>query len=157
MNDRGGKRCSNELVLTFAPTLENSQWATIAAREITAALLRTASEKKTGDHEAFLSAVELATGEACTNAVKYGPGGGEDTAPISVVFTLEESKLVISISDCNEAFNLPVKQPDFEDVPDHGYGIYIMKKVMDQVIYRRQDGRNIITLEKKIVSTEEGK
>lgn len=150
------RRPAKELELRFVPNLENAQAATIAAREIVAALLENAMGKTIEDRDALLSAVELATGEACTNAVKYCPNGEMDELFVSVVITLDASKLVISVSDGNEAFVLPDKPPDFEAAPDHGYGIYVMKKLMDGVVYHRENGRNIIILEKTLFPTEVG-
>jgi serine/threonine-protein kinase RsbW len=145
-----------ELELRFFPTLDNAQAATIGARQIAAALLETVNGKTVEGRDAFLSAVELATGEACTNSVKYHPVKGTDVPYVSVIFTLDESKLAISVSDGNDAFTLPAKSPDFDTVPDHGYGIYVMKEVMDGVVYRRENGRNIITMEKNILLAEVG-
>lgn len=155
-NDR--RRPSKELELRFLPCLDNAQAATIAARQIAAALLETTIGKTVEEPDALLSAVELATGEACTNAVKYCPSGDKKELFVSVVFTIvDASKLVISVSDGNDAFTLSDKMPDFDVAPDHGYGIYIMKKLMDGVVYRRENGRNIVTMEKTLVSTEVAK
>lgn len=151
-NDR--RRNPKKLELRFLPSLDNAQAATVAARQIVAALLETTIGRAVEEPDALLSAVELATGEACTNAVKYCPSGDKEELLVSVIFTIDASKLVISVSDGNEAFTLPDKMPEFDVVPDHGYGIYIMKNLMDGVVYRREHGRNIVTMEKTLVSTE---
>ena len=150
------RRPAKELELRFVPNLDNAQAATIAARQIVAALLENAIGKTVEDRDALLSAVELATGEACTNAVKYCPSGDMGELFVSVVVTLDASKLVISVSDGNEAFTLPDKSPDFDAAPDHGYGIYVMKNLMDGVVYRRENGRNIMIMEKTLFPTEVG-
>jgi serine/threonine-protein kinase RsbW len=140
----------NELELRFVPTLDNAQSATIAAREIAAVLLRTAGVESIDDHGGFLSEVELATGEACCNAVKHNPEDLNINALISVVFQLHDSKITIVVSDGNDAFNFSEREPDFDAIPEDGYGIYLMRKVMNKVSYQREKGRNFVIMEKKI-------
>lgn len=141
----------NELELRFVPTLDNAQWATIAAREIAAALLRTAGVESVDDHAGFLSEVELATGEACCNAVKHSPEDLNITTMVSVVFQLHDSKITIVVSDGNDAFDFSEREPDFDATPEDGYGIYLMRKVMNKVSYQRENGRNFVIMEKNLI------
>ena len=141
----------HELELRFIPTLENAQWATIAVRQIAAALLDTLEAASIEDHDAFLSEIELATGEACCNAVKHGPEKGKREIQVSVMFNQKESNFIIAVSDGNQTYDFSEREPDFDSLPESGYGLYIMRKMMNKVSYRREKGRNIVTMEKEIL------
>lgn len=145
----------NEMELRFVPTLDNAQLATIAAREIAAALLRTADVEVTDGHSVFLAEVELATGEACCNAVKHSTEGATHAAKVSVIFQKHESNITIIVSDGNDAFDFSERTPDFDAVPENGYGLYLIRKMMNKVSYRREEGRNIVIMEKNIFKGEE--
>lgn len=140
-----------ELELRFIPTLDNAQWATIAVRQIAAALLDTLEAAVIENPDEFLSEIELATGEACCNAVKHSTEEMHKTIPVSIVFKQKESNVIIAVSDGNQAYDFSEREPDFDSVPESGYGLYIMRKVMDKVSYRRKKGRNIVTMEKEIL------
>ena len=60
------------LELSFIPTLDNAQWATIAVRQIVETLMKNVKVAGIRGMDEFLSEIELATGEACVNAVKHG-------------------------------------------------------------------------------------
>lgn len=141
----------NGLELRFSPTLDNASAATVAIREIAVTLFRTAGITDVDNNHAVVSAIELAIGEACCNAVKHRPKNGEqDVISISVVFQQKESRLTIVINDGNDAFDFSERLPDFESHPENGYGIYIMRNTMDNVSFRRENGRNFVILEKII-------
>jgi len=141
----------HELELRFTPTLENAQWATLAVRQIAAALLGTFEGAIIEDQDTLLSEIELATGEACCNAVKHGPEKGKSGIHVSVMFKRNKSNLIIAVSDGNQTYDFSEREPDFDSVPESGYGLYIMREMMDKVSYRREKGRNIVTMEKEIL------
>jgi hypothetical protein len=136
--------------LTTPACLEKAQLGVIAVRNIAAAYYQIVTGKVPGEENAFLDSVELAAGEACTNAVKYSPVTNSDHHRLHVCFTLEEDCLVIMIKDQNAAFDFDtVMPPNFAEMPESGYGIYLMKETMDEVSYQRQDGWNILKLKKR--------
>ena len=59
------------------------------------------------------------------------------------------------LSDSGTPYD-PLKKPDpdltlpLDKKPIGGLGIYMTKKSMDKVSYEYQDGKNILTLEKKL-------
>jgi sigma-B regulation protein RsbU (phosphoserine phosphatase) len=64
-------------------------------------------------------------------------------------------ELKIIISDSGVAFDPTQKaEADItltaEERPIGGLGIFLVRQIMDNVSYRRQDGRNILTLTKKL-------
>jgi len=80
-------------------------------------------------------AVELAVGEAVTNIIRHA----YDNQPgheIHLSLTIDDTKFSLRILDFGRKFD-PAKQPppDLDAPREGGYGIYLMKKVMDEVIY----------------------
>lgn len=144
-----------ELEMSFNPTLDNAQWATIAVRQVVDVLLDSTEENLTEDREKFLSAIELAAGEACCNAVKHGPDKEEDKIQVSISFNNTESKLSVAVSDGNPAYEFSEREPDFAAIPENGYGLHIMRTLMDKVTYRRDRGRNTVIMEKQIQQGDE--
>lgn len=96
--------------------------------------------------------VNLAADELLTNVISYGyDDDGEHR--IDLVLRLEGSTLVVEIADDGREFNpLHAPEPDI-GAPLHeraigGLGIHLVRKTMDSMAYKRQAGRNIVTLKK---------
>lgn len=144
-----------EIRLTISATLVQAQLGTIAAAEIAKAYYRQVEGADQQLASTFADAVELAVGEACTNSVKYCPAAQAESCMVLICFELGARELVVRVRDCNPPFDpasTPI--PDFEKVPEGGYGIHIMKECMDQVSYERVDGWNVVTLRKSIPEEE---
>lgn len=144
-----------EIRIAISATLVQAQLGTIAAAEIAKAYYRQVTDADQQLASTFADAVELAVGEACTNSVKYCPAAQAESCTILLCFELGTRELVVRVKDCNPSFDpasIPV--PDFEKVPESGYGIHIMKECMDQVTYERIDGWNVVTLRKSIPGEE---
>lgn len=178
-----------ELELKFSATLKNAQLGTVAAAQICKELYRLASAEQSfetgkdapADVKQFMEDVEICVGEACTNAVRYGPKSDQPTRHVIVTFTIESTpapetekkpvrqkiegteygkdlsmagprkRLLISVKDQNGKFDFDnVPEVDFEAFQESGYGIFIMKEKMDQVVYQHLDGWNIVTMIKEI-------
>ena len=98
--------------------------------------------------------------ELLTNTISYGyEDAGEHS--IDIMIRLEGDVLAIEISDDGIEFAPDsAADPDtnaaIEDRPIGGLGIFLTRKMMDSFDYRRDEGRNIVTLTKKtgIVSQE---
>jgi anti-sigma regulatory factor (Ser/Thr protein kinase) len=67
---------------------------------------------------------------------------------------LEES-IILVLTDTGKEFD-PTKAPEAditlsaEDRPVGGLGIFLIRQIMNEVKYERIDGKNILTLEKKL-------
>ena len=98
--------------------------------------------------------VNLAVDELLTNTISYGyDDDGEHR--IELVLRLGGGALVIEIADDGRAFDpLQAPAPDIEASLQYravgGLGIYLVCKTMNGVAYRRQDGRNVVTLTKRV-------
>lgn len=93
--------------------------------------------------------IQLAVEEALVNIFHYAfpEGGGE----VEVTCRQDDmNKFIIEIEDTGIAFDvLSVSDPDIHaDISERkegGLGIYLIKKMVDDVRYRREGDRNILT------------
>lgn len=96
--------------------------------------------------------VTLAVDELITDTIGYGyDDSGEHS--IDLVLRIEGDALTVEIADDGGAFDpLQAQRPELgaslQDRARGGLGIYLARKTMDSVAYRRQDGRNVVTLTK---------
>jgi serine/threonine-protein kinase RsbW len=97
----------------------------------------------------FAHAFELAITEAFTNSVTHAPENAT-SAMITVTFHIEQQQLTVIITDANEPFIIETPAPDIECFPVHGFGLMIIRKLMDRVIYRREDDSNILAMSKAL-------
>lgn len=96
----------------------------------------------------------LALDEAVTNVVLYAyekPGTGK----IKIDALVSLDKLVLRITDSGKAFDpTDTADPDIslpgEDRPIGGLGIFLVRKLMDEVRYRRQKGQNVLRIIKNL-------
>jgi serine/threonine-protein kinase RsbW len=99
-------------------------------------------------------AVELSVSEACTNAVKHAATvASEDT--LTIVFEIFKQKLSITVIDQGPGYdinNIPL--PDFDQHPEGGYGIFIIRTMMDEVAYSPKDGCNNLKMIKYLEHSE---
>lgn len=95
-------------------------------------------------------ALRLAVEEVFTNIQKhgYGPGGG----PVTVELRCEAGRIFLTLRDRAPAFD-PTSVPAPEPAPDWrhrkvgGFGLHLVKSMMDEVRYQRStNGENDLTL-----------
>jgi serine/threonine-protein kinase RsbW len=99
-----------------------------------------------------ISDVQLATDEAVTNAILHGYDGKE--GEVHVVAEADDKEVVVTVEDSAPEFD-PVSfvsrdvSLDGDDRPVGGLGLILIRNVMDEVKYRREDGKNIFTMVKR--------
>jgi serine/threonine-protein kinase RsbW len=99
----------------------------------------------------LISDVQLATDEAVTNAILHGYDGKD--GEVRVIAEADDREVSITIEDRALPFN-PVSfvsrdvTKDGDDRPIGGLGLILIRNVMDEVTYRREDDKNIFTLVK---------
>jgi serine/threonine-protein kinase RsbW len=104
--------------------------------------------------EAVLFDMKLALEEIITNAISHN-FTNELEHRITVRIALEQHVLRAEVEDDGPAFNpLEMPAPDttqpLEERAVGGLGIYLVRTLMDEVAYRRQNGSNVLALTKKI-------
>ena len=116
--------------------------------------------KKQGVVSKKIHQLELAVEEIVVNIIHYAyPSGTSGDIEIQCGFK-EEKKLIIEIIDWGIPFNpLSVPEPDteahLEDRDIGGLGIFLVRKLMDEVHYRREDGKNVLSLVMYLFSGKE--
>ena len=100
-------------------------------------------------------AICVAVEEIFVNIASYAYGEGSGEALLSFGFDENERLMTLVIADEGTPFNpLERDEPDItlsaEERNIGGLGIFITKKTMDTVSYKNENGRNILTMTKKI-------
>ena len=103
-----------------------------------------------------LNNIQIAVEEVFVNIASYAydsDKGSDGEITVSVSVTPE--KLVIEFEDSGTPYNpLAEADPDTSLSADEreigGLGVFMVKKMMDDVRYRHEGGKNILTLEKKL-------
>ena len=102
--------------------------------------------------------IRLAVEEAVVNVINYAylP---EITGNIDVQAISDGQWLKFVISDNGVAFDPTEKEKadttlSAEDRPIGGMGILLVRELMDSINYERTDGKNVLTLKKRIVNSE---
>ena len=98
-------------------------------------------------------AICVAIEEVFVNVAHYAYGDGEGDATLGIGFEEESRTLTLRLTDKGVPFD-PLKNPDpditlsAEDREVGGLGIFMVKKSMDEVAYRYQDGQNTLSIRK---------
>jgi serine/threonine-protein kinase RsbW len=106
-----------------------------------------------GMNESDSYKIQLAVDEACSNIIEHACGG-ECGDEIEITCDAASDRLTVMIRDHGEPFNpdtapMPDLDADLEDRPVGGLGIFLMKRLMDEVSYEVLDGvGNMLTLVK---------
>lgn len=99
--------------------------------------------------------IELCIVEAVNNIIEHGykslPGN-----TINLTLRVNSNKLIIIISDKGiKNINKPKKELDYNpndipNLPERGFGMYLINKIMDSMEYESVSDTNYLTLTKKI-------
>ena len=101
------------------------------------------------------TAICVALEEVFVNVAHYAYGGGDGDVELCVGFDAESRTMTFRMEDKGVPFD-PLKKPDpditlsAEEREIGGLGIFITKKTMDSVTYANENGKNILTMTKKI-------
>ncbi|MFA6216951.1 MAG: SpoIIE family protein phosphatase [Candidatus Omnitrophota bacterium] len=112
--------------------------------------IREASLRHGFDSE-HVNKIQLASEEALVNVISYAyPQGSGD---LEIIISNKETCMEIEISDSGIPFDpLSLPEPDIlapiEERKVGGLGIFMIRKIMDEVRYKRDKERNILTLVK---------
>lgn len=104
------------------------------------------------DAEMLVYNVQLAAHEACTNIVNHAYGNtGEGRIVITLALQFDPHRLTIELQDTGRPFE-PEKytSPNLDEVRIHGYGLFLIRNLMDSVSYTPTTGRNLWCLTKDL-------
>lgn len=101
---------------------------------------------------------QMAVDEALTNIIEHGYNYEDNDSSIEISTQAQNTQFLITIADDSPAFN-----PLLHEAPDPsapldtrepgGWGIYFIRKLMDDVHYQHLDGRNHLTMIKNRPAT----
>ena len=98
--------------------------------------------------------VEMAVEEIFVNIANYAYPDRTGQARIRTELLQDPRRIQITFTDSGIPFD-PLKKPDpdislsLDEKPIGGLGIFMVKKEMDDVQYRYEDGKNILTFMKQ--------
>jgi serine/threonine-protein kinase RsbW len=115
--------------------------------------------REQGLPEPLLRDVLLALDELVSNVIRHGGrvarDGGGASPRISVRLTRREDELTIEVADDAPAFDVlaqpaPQLEGPLAERPIGGLGIHLVRRLMDEVGYTREQGQNRVTLRRRI-------
>ena len=101
------------------------------------------------------NAICVAVEEVFVNIACYAYGDGNGDVDLSVSFDEKSSTVTFVVADRGVPFNpLEKSQPDItlsaENRDIGGLGIFITRKIMDDITYTCNNGKNVLTMIKRI-------
>lgn len=107
--------------------------------------------------EPLVGNLNLVLEEAVSNIIFYAYEGENREEEIELSLSYEQPDLMVKLSDGGCPFDPTARQdPDIslaaEERPVGGLGIFLIKKLMDEVNYQRVGDKNVLILKKKITS-----
>jgi anti-anti-sigma factor len=114
--------------------------------------------RRAGLDERAVDHCQLAVDEACTNVIEHGYHFDGAEQVIDIVCLREGQKFSITVADDSPAFDpLLVHDPNpsagLEEREPGGWGVYFIKRLMDEVSYRYEANRNILNMVKYLDGT----
>lgn len=103
-----------------------------------------------------VNTINLALDEIITNIISYGYSDGLEHF-INVKLETNDNWLIVKITDDAAAFN-PLDQPEpdinksLEEKQIGGLGIHLIRNLLDELEYHRENDKNIFIMRKKINS-----
>lgn len=101
--------------------------------------------------------LNLAIDELATNTISYGFSDKATVGDIHLRIAVVDGEWIeVRLDDNGSPYDPftqappPVLDASIEDRPIGGFGVYFVRELMDDVDYRRENGRNHITLRRRI-------
>jgi len=103
-----------------------------------------------GDREELAYHLNLVLTEATTNAICHA-NANDPNKQIEILMSVMSDTLNIKVFDEGEGFDLSeLATDDISDTDECGRGIHIIRRLMDQVHYRRIKKRNVLEMIKNL-------
>lgn len=121
----------------------NPEYVSVA--RLTASLVAS----KMGFNVEEIEDIKVAVGEGCNNAILHGKGSDNN---FQIEFSVLKDKLSITIQDYGNGFDLDnYSEPNINELPEGGLGIFIIHSLMDNVDIKTEVGNgSVIVMEKSI-------
>ena len=87
--------------------------------------------------------LELAIYETCTNIVVHAYENSFGRIEIALTLENHPQRLVVDLYDTGSSFDLKnITPPNLEVPQEHGYGLFLVHQLMDDVEYQAGNGKN---------------
>lgn len=112
-------------------------------------------KKLSGNDTKLEGKIRLVCEEAFVNVINYAYPDSDGEIEIQYNENSEEKKFSITMLDSGVEFD-PLKKEDpditlaMEEREIGGLGIFMIKQIMDNVVYERKNGQNVLFMEKTI-------
>jgi len=100
--------------------------------------------------------IELSVVEAINNCIKHAYSNNTDSE-IETEFIIYPDKIKIFISDNGKSINQERLNNEFDfdpndvpNLPERGMGLFIIRNIMDEVTYKKEEDKNILIMTKII-------
>ena len=109
-------------------------------------------------HDCLMKArmqIDVAIDELFGNIAHYAYDNGTGSATVRIEVTEEPLAVILTFIDSGKPFN-PLERPEpdttlsAQERAIGGLGIFLVKKTMDEVVYRYEDGHNILSIKKML-------
>jgi anti-sigma regulatory factor (Ser/Thr protein kinase) len=109
--------------------------------------------RRNGFNDKEVYNIQLAADEAASNIIEHAYEGVTDGV-LDISCGVKDSVMTIVMVDYGESFDpstipLPDLQADLSERKIGGLGIYLMRKLMDEVHYQAQSTGNVLTMIKR--------
>ena len=105
-----------------------------------------------GDSENLANQINTVLTEALVNAIKHA-NAADPTKEVLIRINISDKELAIRVFDSGEGFDLnTVSGPCFESdvLNEKGRGLFIIRSLMDSVVYKKANGGNVLEMRKFI-------
>lgn len=106
-----------------------------------------------GNSEELANQLNVVLTEAMANAIKHANADDPDKQ-VDVRISINDNELLIQVFDQGQGFDLnSIHDPAFtncEQLEASGRGIYIIRSLMDSVIYRKTNDGNVLEMRKRL-------
>lgn len=103
------------------------------------------------DNQSLIYGLQLATHEVCTNIIEHAYAGIAGRITIVMTLTFQPRRLIIHLYDQGRSFDLAnTTTPDLDEAHEGGYGLVIVRAIMDDLAYESHSNGNCWRLAKNL-------
>ncbi len=103
-----------------------------------------------GDREELAYHINLVLTEAMANAIHHANEGDPDKE-VHITIAILDKNLSIKVFDQGQGFDVAsLSPPNFQNLEEHGRGVFIIRALMDHVTYRRTNDGNVLEMIKSL-------
>ena len=88
--------------------------------------------------------IQLAVHEGCTNIVDHAYVDEDGRITVNLMLGWSPPHIIVELHDNGRSFDpSSIAEPNFDEPQVRGYGLFLMRQIMDEVEYDAQPGHNI--------------